>query len=72
MSARREKMSEGSTADVRWIPASTAAGMLKVTRQRVYALIREGYLTGCKLDGHTLVSLRSVHDRLARQSSMEV
>ena len=53
-------------ADIRWIPASTAAKMLKVTRQRVYTLVRLGQVSAVKLDGHTMVSMRSVEDRIAR------
>jgi hypothetical protein len=56
----------GGVADIRWIPASTAAKMLKVTRQRVYTLVRLGQVSAVKLDGHTMVSMRSVEDRIER------
>jgi hypothetical protein len=64
--------SSGALSEVKWVPVATAAKALKVSRQRVYKLVELGYLTAQDLDGHKLISLRSVHDRIAGQSSMEV
>ena len=51
--------------DVRWIPVSAAAKMLRVSRQRVYQLIANGSLVWMKVDASVLVSHRSVEARVA-------
>jgi excisionase family DNA binding protein len=48
-----------------WIPVKTAAKMLKVSRQRVYELIKDGGLAWCKMDSTVLVSRSSVEARVA-------
>jgi hypothetical protein len=57
---------------IKWIPASTAAKMLRVSRQRVYTLVRIGQLIACHLDGHTLVKHQSVVDRMEHLKRQEV
>ena len=51
--------------DVRWIPVTEAAGVLRVTRQRVYQLIGAGALVSMKVGSTVLVSMRSVEGRVA-------
>jgi len=51
--------------DVRWVPVSVAAKSLRVTRQRVYQLIRQGALVSVKANCSVLVSMRSVDARNA-------
>ena len=48
-----------------WSPVSAAARVLKVSRQRVYQLLRDGLISGRKIDRSWLVSARSVAARLA-------
>lgn len=52
---------------VAWIPVATAAKLLKVSRQRVYALIESGRLSSKTLDQTVLVSQESVLGRLQAQ-----
>jgi hypothetical protein len=48
---------------VRWVPAATAARILKVSRQRIYQLVHTEQLVGQLVDGHVLILLESVHRR---------
>lgn len=48
----------------KWIPVSVAAKMLKVSRQRVYELIRNGQLSWCKMGCTVLVGRDSVSQRV--------
>ena len=51
--------------DVRWVSVLTAAGMLDVSRQRVYQLINSGALVSVASGATILVSCRSVEGRIA-------
>ena len=54
--------------EVRWVPVSSVAKTLSVSRQRVYALINQSKLTAIKVDDTVLVSSRSVSWRLLEQA----
>jgi hypothetical protein len=58
-----------SESEVKWIPVGSAAVMLKVSRARVYQLCRSGKLGCVVMGGTTLVSLRSLVDRLNSRSA---
>lgn len=51
--------------DVRWVSVLEAAGMLDVSRQRVYQLIESGALVSLASGTTILVSRRSVESRNA-------
>lgn len=51
---------------VRWVPSSTAAAMLGVTRARVYQLIKRGALASRKFSNTLLVSVESIEGRQMR------
>lgn len=51
--------------ETHWIPASRAAKLLKVSRQRIYQLLRDGLISGQQVDRTWLISARSVDARLA-------
>lgn len=53
-----------SECEVKWIPVSAAARMLRVSRQRVHQLCRLGYLRSELIERTMLVSLRSVTERV--------
>lgn len=55
-----------------WVVVSTAARMLKVSRQRVYQLCRAGELRSRVYDGRRYVATASVGDRLGRMLREEV
>lgn len=61
--------SEGLVA---WMPVSAAAVELKVTRQRVYRLLKDGLVHGIQVKGTWFVSCRSVQARLALLREEEV
>jgi excisionase family DNA binding protein len=46
--------------NVKWVPSGTAARLMGVSRQRVYALIKSGRLTAIQMDGRNMVSRESV------------
>jgi excisionase family DNA binding protein len=46
-----------------WMPVSVAAKELKISRQRVYELIRNGGLAWCKMGSLVLVGRASVYAR---------
>lgn len=48
-----------------YVSSKTAGKMLGVSRQRVQALLQEGKLSGCVVDGRWMISTRSVEARLA-------
>jgi len=48
-----------------WVPVGLAARELKVSRQRVYELIRNGGLAWCKMGSLVLVGRASIHARNA-------
>jgi excisionase family DNA binding protein len=48
-----------------WLPVSAAAKRLRVSRQRVYQLLRDGLITGTRVDRTWFVSTRSVEARVA-------
>lgn len=51
--------------DVKWVPVSTVVRALRVSRQRVYAMIGSGRLQA-QVSGSTwLVSLRSLNEVIA-------
>ena len=54
--------------EVKWIPVSSVAKTLSVSRQRVYALINQSKLSAIKVDDTVLVSSRSVSMRLLEQA----
>lgn len=54
--------------EVRWLPVSSVAKTLSVSRQRVYALINQSKLSAIKVDDTVLVSSRSVSMRLLEQA----
>jgi len=60
-------MSETQVKDeeTAWVPVTYAARMLKVRRQRVYALLAEGKVGGRRVGGTWFVSLRSVRARMS-------
>ena len=49
----------------RWLPVSSAAMALRVSRQRVYQLINQGALVARKINGTWLVSAPSIDARIA-------
>jgi len=49
--------------EMRWIHVNTAAKKLGISRQRCYVLISRGQLTGVAVDGHWMVSVRSIQER---------
>lgn len=51
--------------EVKWIPVSAAAAMLKCSRQRVGVMCRVGILRSLLVGSTRLVSIRSVTDRVA-------
>jgi len=46
-----------------WVPVAVAAKELKVSRQRVYELIKNGGLAWCKMGSLVLVGRASVYAR---------
>lgn len=64
-----ESIATLDTEGIRWVPVRTASLALKVTKQRVYALIKEGALASREIDGVRLVSLKSLNDRIAAMSA---
>jgi hypothetical protein len=48
-----------------WVPTSTAAKMLRVSKQRVYQLQAAGCIIGRQEDGTWLWSVRSIEARIA-------
>lgn len=51
--------------EVKWIPTSVARMQLRVSRQRVYQLLKAGLLVGIQMNGTVLISQRSVDARIA-------
>lgn len=51
--------------EVKWIPVSAVARALKISRQRVYKLVKEGKLRHVVIENSTLISLRSLNDLIA-------
>lgn len=51
---------------LRWIAASSAARMLRVSRQRIYQLIDAHELVGQTVDRHVYVLADSVRERLEK------
>jgi hypothetical protein len=49
-----------STGPANYVPVSTCALWLGVTRQRVHALVKSGQLVSVKMGSTRLVSMRSV------------
>jgi hypothetical protein len=56
---------------VRWVPTAVARRMLRVSKQRVYQLVKEGKLASCRLDGVLMISSRSIQDRINGHISEE-
>jgi excisionase family DNA binding protein len=54
------------TGQVRWVPVLVAARELKVSRQRVRQLIRNGGLAAEFVGSQWLVSVGSVESRIAK------
>lgn len=48
-----------------FVPTMTAARMLKVSKQRVYQLIKEGAIVAQQCDGTWMVNVRSIQARIA-------
>lgn len=59
-----------SITGINWVPAGTAARMLGVSRQRVYALCELGKLSAQDLDGTVLISLASINARQAMREML--
>lgn len=58
--------------DTKWVPVRTAKGLLGVSRQRVYAMIKQGLIAAQSIDGAVTVSSTSIRDRIAsRQKELE-
>lgn len=49
---------------VRWVGTSVARKILGVSRQRVYQLVRDGRLAGCRVDGVLMISVVSIEERV--------
>jgi len=60
MLGRSTKMAVG----LKYVPVSTAAKMLGVSRQRVYQLLGMGIISGYQIDRHWQVNVRSVGVRM--------
>lgn len=54
-----------------FVPVRTACKMLKVTKQRIYQLLKEGKINGHQSDGTWLISVVSIQSRLAYLKSQE-
>jgi excisionase family DNA binding protein len=52
-----------------WVPVGIAARELRVSRQRVYELIKNGGLAWCKMGSLVLVGRASIHARNALKES---
>jgi len=50
--------------EVKWVPVSTAAKLLGVSKQRVHELTASGALARVDMDGTVLVGRRSIESRL--------
>lgn len=57
--------------EVKWIPVSSTARALKVSKQRVYKLVKNGVLRSVLMDGNRLISLRSVNDLITLRAKKE-
>ena len=60
----RKKLSEASLEMARWVPTRVARTMLRVSRQRIYQLIRDGQLASMTYGGAVLISVKSIEHRL--------
>lgn len=54
---------------VKWVPIVVARKTLRVSRQRVYQLIKAGRLAAIRVDGQLMVSSASIMDRRLRMMS---
>ena len=55
---------------VKWVPIIVARKALRVSRQRVYQLIKAGSLAAIRVDGQLMVSSSSIKLRAAGQMSL--
>jgi excisionase family DNA binding protein len=57
--------------DLKWVPVSSAAKSLGVSRQRIYQLTESGLLTWCKIGSVVLISNESINARMQKIRRVE-